>query len=77
MDPATVEDRLTQLEKRVDELVRQGSTIHQSQTARKDWRRTVGMFKGDPIMRQIIDEALRTREDERRGVNEQNGMEQS
>jgi hypothetical protein len=31
----------------------------------KDWRRTVGMFRGDPIMKEIIDESLRAREVER------------
>jgi hypothetical protein len=33
---------------------------------KKDWRRTVGMFDGDPIMRQIIKEGQRIREADRR-----------
>ena len=38
---------------------------------RKDWRRTVGMFKGDPIVKEMIDEALRMREEQRREAREQ------
>jgi hypothetical protein len=32
----------------------------------KDWRRTVGMFDGDPIMQDIIAEGRRLREEDRR-----------
>jgi hypothetical protein len=31
----------------------------------KDWRRTIGMFGDDPVMKEIFDEALRIREKDR------------
>ena len=32
---------------------------------KKDWRRTIGMFDDDPLMDQIIQGALKARQDER------------
>ena len=63
MSQATLEERVARLEKRLDELAQGRPSTNQP--LRKDWRRTVGMFKGDPIMKAIIDEALRLREAER------------
>jgi hypothetical protein len=68
MSQAKLEERVARLEKRLEELVQEKSAANQP--LRKDWRRTVGMFKGDPIMKEIIDEALRMREEERREVRE-------
>jgi tRNA(fMet)-specific endonuclease VapC len=48
-DP-TLEERVTTLEQLVAKLMR---TIETSGRT-KDWRRTVGMFDGDPIMQEII-----------------------
>ena len=31
----------------------------------KDWRRTIGMFAGDEVMKRIFDEALKLREKDR------------
>ena len=40
---------------------------HSERTARKkDWRRTIGMFDGDPIMQEIMAEGRRLREKDRR-----------
>jgi hypothetical protein len=41
----TLEERVTKLEKLVDEL------MHKTDTSvrKKDWRHTVGMFEGDPV----------------------------
>jgi hypothetical protein len=36
------------------------------QPARDAWRKTVGMFRGDPIVGEMIDEAQRIREEDRR-----------
>jgi hypothetical protein len=74
MSQATLEERVARLEKRLDALVQDKSTT--GQPPRKDWRRTVGMFKGDPIMKEILDEALRMREEERRQAREQEQGEQ-
>jgi hypothetical protein len=74
MSHATLEERVARLEKRLDELVQEKSAV--DQPLQKDWRRTVGMFKGDAIMKEIIDEALRMREEERREAREQERSEQ-
>ena len=48
----TLEDRVTPWEKLVDEL------RHKADTSgyKKDWRRTVGMYEGDPVMQERIGE---------------------
>jgi len=69
MAERTLEERVTQLERRLDELA--GGKGPQPQTPTKDWRRTVGMFRGDPIMKEVIDGALRLREEERRLAHEE------
>jgi hypothetical protein len=58
----TLEERVTTLEKLVEELMHKVvPSVHT-----KDWRRTVGMFEGDPIMKEIIEEGRRIREEDRR-----------
>jgi hypothetical protein len=58
----TLEERVTQLERFVDEL------RHRSDASvrKKDWRRTIGMFDGDPIMKEIIEEGRRICEEDKR-----------
>ncbi len=58
MTPQTLEDRMARVEKLVDELVQKAGSTESS----KDWRRTVGMFDGDPVMKEIIEEGRRIRE---------------
>ena len=70
----TLEERVARLEQRLDELA--GGRASKPQTPIKDWRRTVGMFRGDPIMKEVIDGALRLREEERRLAREQEAGEQ-
>ena len=36
---------------------------------KKDWRRTAGMFDGDSLMQEIIEEGRRIREEDRRKTN--------
>jgi hypothetical protein len=63
MAEATLEERVATLEQLVAQL------MHPSErTARekKDWRRTIGMFDGDPIMQEIMAEGRRLREEDRR-----------
>ena len=62
MSEATLEERVARLE---------GLAEHQPRRRGKDWRRTIGMFDGDPVMQEIIDGALRAREEERRQAREQ------
>jgi hypothetical protein len=59
--PATLDERLARVEQLVAELVRKSEFSQRP----KDWRRTVGMFDGDPVMKEIIDEGRRIREQDR------------
>jgi hypothetical protein len=70
----TLEERVARLEQRMDDLA--GSKATSFQVPAKDWRRTVGMFRGDPIMKQVIDGALRLREEERQLAREQEAGDQ-
>jgi len=65
MSETTLEERVTILEKLVAEL------MHKADTGirKKDWRRTVGMFDGEPIMKEIIDAGRRVREADKRQVD--------
>ncbi len=57
-------ERVERLEKAVSDL----TNHHQSEPGRDDWKRTIGWFRDDPIAKEIIDEALRLREEERQQV---------
>lgn len=52
---SSIEDRVSRLEKKVFGKERR----------EKDWRSTVGMFGSDPFMDDVIDGALKSREEER------------
>ena len=60
------------LEKAVEDIVNQLSSTASNQ---KDWRATLGMFDGDSMMREIIDESLQAREEERRRFYEDHDRE--
>ncbi|ETX02230.1 hypothetical protein [Candidatus Entotheonella palauensis] len=60
MSESPLEERVSKLEQLVNKL------IHGTDAAPKDWRQTVGMFDGDPIMKEIIEEGRRIREADRR-----------
>ena len=59
---ATLEERVIKLERLVDMLQQRVAVS----VRKKDWRRTAGMFDGDPLMREIIKEGQRVREEDRR-----------
>ena len=59
---ATLEERVIKLERLV-ELLLQCVDVS---VRKKDWRRTAGIFDGDPLMREIIEEGQRVREEDRR-----------
>jgi hypothetical protein len=65
MSEATIEQRLERLERIVEEMRRE---LHRppGQPGRDDWQSTIGTFADDPVAAEIIDEALRLREEERR-----------
>jgi hypothetical protein len=58
----TLEERVVKLERLVDTLLQHVDIS----VRKKDWRRTVGMFDGDPLMREIMEEGQRVREEDRR-----------
>ena len=63
MSENTIEERVTRLERLLDQLLAKSPT---SQPGRDDWRKTFGMFAGDPVMKEIIDAGRRIREEDRR-----------
>ena len=59
---------LERLEQRVIELERQFAGLQPKPRhvpGRDDWKRTIGMFRDNPIAAEVIQEALRLREEER------------
>ena len=72
MPESTIEQRLSTLESQVHELM---SRLDRPKRE-KDWRRTVGMFSGDPKMQAIFDEAQRLREEDRRKFHAEFDQEQ-
>jgi hypothetical protein len=61
MAEATLEERVAVLEEQVARLI--GGSVSPKST--KDWRRTVGMFTGDPVMKEIQEEGRKIREADR------------
>ena len=59
---ATLEERVIKLERLVETLLQRVEVS----ARKKDWRRTAGMFDGDPLMREIIEEGQCIREEDRR-----------
>jgi hypothetical protein len=57
----TIEERVAALERQVAELKTDLANGHRP----KDWRRTIGMFTDDEVMKSIFDEALKFREKDR------------
>lgn len=56
----TVEERLAALERIVDEIVTGAKRLR-----KKDWRTTIGMFAGDPVIGEIQEEGRKIREADR------------
>jgi len=54
------------LEQRVAALEQQVARLKQTVPRQKDWRRTLGMFSNDPVMKEIDEETLKIREADRR-----------
>ena len=67
MTTKTLADRVERLEEQVRTLLEKDSA-QQSTPTQKDWRRSVGMFRDDPVMEEIIVARQRIREADRREV---------
>ncbi len=65
---STLDERVAALEQEVARL----SKLHPGETEppKKDWRSTVGMFAGDPIMKEIIEEGQKIRQRDREQTRE-------
>jgi hypothetical protein len=61
MSQRALEQRVADLERKVAEL----EAAMANGTQKKAWRRTIGMFSGDEVMKQIGAEALKYREKDR------------
>jgi hypothetical protein len=61
MPGSTLKNRVAVLEQQVAELRAAGTAA-----GGKDWRRTIGMFAGDEVMKEILEEARKYREADRR-----------
>jgi hypothetical protein len=60
---ATLEKRVAALESKVEQLLRKSDR-------QKDWRRTLGMFAGDELMKAINAEGRKIREADRRSAQD-------
>jgi hypothetical protein len=61
MTSATLEERVTTLERQVAGLMERIL----APAPEKDWRSTIGMFANDPVMREIQEEGRKIREADR------------
>jgi hypothetical protein len=63
MSQPTLDQRVAALE---NEVARLSKLIpKEPQNLRGDWRSTIGMFAGDPVMQEIIDEGRKIRAQDR------------
>lgn len=69
MAKATLEQRVTELEEQVRELIANQAKLGRA----KDWRRTAGAFTGDDVMKEIFEEGRKIREAERKRARRQYG----
>ncbi|MBC8114474.1 MAG: hypothetical protein H7062_08865 [Candidatus Saccharimonas sp.] len=64
MTTETLEQRVARLEEQMRVMVSDRAD-EVAAVPSKDWRRTVGMFRNDPIMKEIIEAGRRIREEDR------------
>lgn len=60
-DQQTIEERVSSLERTVEQLV----CTKLREPGRDDWRKTIGMFRDDPLMKEIDEEGRKIREADR------------
>ena len=62
MATTTIEQRVERLERIVEEL------RSMREPGQDEWRATIGVFRDDSAAKEIVDEALRLREEERQNL---------
>jgi hypothetical protein len=70
MAGASLEDRVIRLEERMDVLIRRPRQV-ENEPEPHEWIESVGMFRGDPIVKEMIDEAARARAEQRQQAREE------
>lgn len=70
---SSLEKRVAVLEQQVQELLERTP----AKTALKDWRRAIGLFPGDEVMKQIDAAGQAIREEDRRQARSNGGIRQS
>lgn len=55
---------MTHIEERIARLEKAVFGKHQ-EPSRDDWQKSVGMFRGDPVMKEILDDVRQARDQER------------
>jgi hypothetical protein len=68
MSGGTLDERVTRLETMVEDLMRDRNRYP---SPGKDCRSTIGMFDGDPLFKEMMEETSRRREDERRQARDE------
>jgi hypothetical protein len=71
MSRQTVEQRVSELESHVAELQ---AALRREQRPGKDWRKTIGAFTDDPGMQQILKDAMRLREEDRKKTRQKQSI---
>jgi hypothetical protein len=69
MPRPSLEERVTVLEKQVGALL----ASHAGKGDAKDWRRTIGAFAGDDLMKQIFEEGRKIRDADRKRTKPRTG----
>lgn len=77
MSESTLEERIARLEAQMAIVLGNGRGNEAQglpglgmEPGRDDWKRTVGMFRGDPVFQEMLDEAARLREEDRQQARE-------
>jgi hypothetical protein len=68
MVPQTLEARIARLEQQMNLLM--GGRTDENQPTADDWKQTVGIFRGDPVVGEMIQESQRIREEDRSRAHE-------
>lgn len=71
MTPETLESRVARLEQQIQAVV--GVRTDSGQPGRDDWMQTVGMFRDDAIVAEMIELSQQMRDEDRRRARDAEG----